>query len=179
GKRIKGLSDEEFSSLAVKVENNNNWFTPEQTKFSLLGISELLEHNAMEDWLKNYTIKDNHKPKSIGLMMAGNIPAVGFHDFMCVLLSGHEVHAKLSSSDQILIKWLSKNLIEINPQFRSKIFFEEMLKGKDAYIATGSDNAARYFEYYFGKYPSIIRKNRTSIGILDGNENPQDIHGLG
>jgi hypothetical protein len=179
GKRIKELPDEEFSSLAARVENNNSWFTPEQTKYSLLGISELLEQNALESWLKMYSISDNQLPKSIGLLMAGNIPAVGFHDFMCILLSGHEVHAKLSSSDQILIRWLSRNLIDINPAFSSKIYFEEMLKGMDAYIATGSDNSARYFEYYFGRYPSIIRKNRTSIGILDGKEDHKNYQDLG
>lgn len=179
GKRIKEMTDEEFSSLAARVENNNSWFTPEQTKYSLLVISELLEQNALESWLKKYSIPVNQQPKSIGLLMAGNIPAVGFHDFMCILLSGHEVHAKLSSSDQILIRWLSRNLIDINSAFSSKIFFEEMLKGKDAYIATGSDNSARYFEYYFGKFPSIIRKNRTSIGILNGDEDHKDYQDLG
>src|SRR5690554_6778455 len=179
GGRINSLSDEEFLSLAKQVENNNNWFTPEQTKSALNGISRFLDEDTLTQWLQPYVISDDVPAKSVGLLMAGNIPAVGFHDFMCVLLSGHAVHAKLSSSDQILIKWLAKELISIDPGFGPKIRFEEMLKGKDAYIATGSDNSARYFEYYFGKYPHIIRKNRTSVGILDGKESTADFRKLG
>lgn len=178
GRRIKSLNDMEFSELAVNVENNNNWFTPPQTKFALNAISGFLEEQTLQDWLKNYNISNEINPKSIGLLMAGNIPAVGFHDFMCILLSGHEVHAKLSSSDQVLIPWLTRELIALQPTFGTKIFFEDMLKGKDAYIATGSDNSSRYFDYYFGKFPSIIRKNRTSVAILDGNEKEEDFHAL-
>ncbi|MEX2591145.1 MAG: acyl-CoA reductase [Anditalea sp.] len=176
--RIEELSDEEFSALATQVENQNSWFTPEQTKHCLNGISHFLDEATLKDWLNGYSIPDNIHSKSIGLLMAGNIPAVGFHDFMCILLSGHEVHAKLSSSDQVLIKWLARELINIHPEFGSKIFFEDMLKGKEAYIATGSDNSARYFNYYFGKFPSIIRKNRTSIGILEGGEQKGDFQAL-
>ncbi len=179
GRRINNLSDDEFSSLAEQVENNNNWFTPEQTKSALNGISRFLDEHTLKNWLQPYDIPDDVQAQSVGLLMAGNIPAVGFHDFMCVLLSGHEVHAKSSSSDQILIKWLATELTSIDPNLGSKIRFEEMLKGKDAYIATGSDNSARYFEYYFGKYPHIIRKNRTSVGILDGKENAADFQRLG
>lgn len=179
GEKIKGLTLKEFTTLATQVEHNNNWFTPEQTRLALNSIGELLDENSLTEWLKAYSISDNVPSKSIGLLMAGNIPAVGFHDLMCILLSGHEVHAKLSSSDQILIKWLTGELSNINAEFGPKVFFEEMLKGKDAYIATGSDNSARYFEYYFGKYPSIIRKNRTSIAVLDGNEKAEDFQALG
>lgn len=179
GRRINSLSDEEFSSLARQVENNNNWFTPEQTRSALNGISRFLDEQALKNWLEPYDLFDDPPTKSVGLLMAGNIPAVGFHDFLCVLLSGHKVHAKLSSSDTVLIKWLANELITIHPDFGSKIMFEEMLKGKDAYVATGSDNSARYFEYYFGKYPHIIRKNRTSVGILDGQETADDFRKLG
>lgn len=179
GRRINSLSDEEFSSLARQVENNNNWFTPEQTRSALNGISRFLDEPSLKHWLQSYAISDVVPAKSVGLLMAGNIPAVGFHDFICVLLSGHKVHIKLSSSDQILIKWLAAELTSIDPRYEALIRFEDMLKGKDAYIATGSDNAARYFNYYFGKYPHIIRKNRTSVGILDGNETPEDFRKLG
>jgi|SRR5690554_16107 len=179
GDRIKSLTDNEFASLAIRVEQNNNWFTPDQTRFALNSISTLLDETSLAAWLDNYALSDNTPPQSVGLLMAGNIPAVGFHDLMCILLSGHEAHCKLSSSDQVLIKWLSTELITINPCFKSRIFFEEMLKGKEAYIATGSDNSARYFEYYFGKYPSIIRKNRTSIAVLDGHESSEDFRSLG
>lgn len=177
-KRIEKLSDEEFTDLAARVENNNNWFTPEQTRLALKGIVRLLEESSLQSWLKNYPIPDEPRPKAIGILMAGNIPAVGFHDLMCVLLSGHEAHAKLSSSDQVLIKWLTDELKDINPAFSAKIFFETMLKGKNAYIATGSDNSSRYFEYYFGKYPHIIRKNRTSVAVLRGDETQEDFQDL-
>lgn len=179
GKKINALTEEEFASLADRVESNNNWFTPEQTRLSLHTISTYLEEASMTKWLQGYAIPDDAQPKSVGLLMAGNIPAVGFHDLLCILVSGHKAYAKLGSTDKILMKWLSHELIQIHPGFGDRIFFEEMLKGKDAYIATGSDNSSRYFEYYFGKYPSIIRKNRTSVGILEASETAEDYMALG
>lgn len=179
GEKIRSLTEEEFLSLAARVERNNNWFTPEQTRLSLHTIASYLDESALNRWLERYAIPEPAVPKSIGLLMAGNIPAVGFHDLLCILVSGHKVHGKLSSTDQVLIKWISDELIQIQPEFGSRIFFEEMLKEKDAYIATGSDNSSRYFEYYFGKYPSIIRKNRTSVAILNGTEDIDDFKELG
>lgn len=178
GKYIRNLTEEELESLSIKVENNNNWFTPRQTKFALNEISGMLEEANLREWLSNYQIPSLTPAKPVGLLMAGNIPAVGFHDLLCVLISGHEVHAKLSSSDKILIPWLSEILNSIEPLFSSKIFFQDMLKGKEAYIATGSDNSSRYFGYYFGKFPHIIRKNRTAIAVLDGMENGEDFQSL-
>src|SRR5690606_31665941 len=170
---------EEFLSLADRVERNNNWFTPEQTRLSLHTIASYLDKTSLNNWLADYTIQEPSEPRSVGLLMAGNIPAVGFHDLLCILVSGHRAHVKTSSTDQVLIKWLTQQLIQVQPAFGSRIVFEEMLKGKDAYIATGSDNSSRYFDYYFGKYPSIIRKNRTSVGILDGSEETEDFKALG
>lgn len=111
--------------------------------------------------------------------MAGNIPAVGFHDLMTVLISGNKACVKLSSADEVLMKWILKSLISIEPRFEDLIEIEEMLKGKNAYIATGSNNSGRYFNYYFGKYPSIIRRNRTSIAVLSGNETTEELQSLG
>lgn len=179
GERIKALTEEEFLSLADRVERNNNWFTPEQTRLSLHTISNYLHESSLNNWLESYSIPEHTQARSVGVLMAGNIPAVGFHDLLCILVSGHKAYAKLSSTDQVLIKWLAHELIQIQPDFGSQIFFEEMLKGKDAYIATGSDNSSRYFEYYFGKYPSIIRKNRTSVGVLNGSEEAEDYKALG
>ncbi|WP_041779344.1 acyl-CoA reductase [Belliella baltica] len=179
GKKINGLSQVDFEDLAWRVENNNNWFTPDHTKSALNGLSEFLNKSNLEKWIAKYPFEEPKNAKEIGILMAGNIPAVGFHDLLCVLITGHRAAVKLSSSDTYLMKWLVKELIEIEPEFDSMISFEEMLKAKDAYIATGSDNSARYFEYYFGKYPSIIRKNRTSIGILDGTEKEEDFVALG
>ncbi|GAA0881074.1 hypothetical protein GCM10009119_40440 [Algoriphagus jejuensis] len=111
--------------------------------------------------------------------MAGNIPGVGFHDLMCVLISGNIAVAKLSSSDAFFIRWLIDKIIQLEPAFEELIQIEEMLKGMDAYIATGSDNSARYFNYYFGKYPSIIRANRTSVAVLNGGESDAQLEQLG
>ena len=178
GKLIKNLSVENFNELSRRIENNNNWFTPEETRNALEALLVFLEKERLTQWLSAYHIPEVVVPKSIGILMAGNIPAVGFHDLMCVLLSGHRACIKLSSSDQVLINWLIKNLVSIDPRFESFVAVEEMLKNKDAYIATGSDNSARYFEYYFGKYPNIIRKNRTSVGVLDGSEKVEDFKKL-
>ncbi|MFD2035258.1 acyl-CoA reductase [Belliella marina] len=178
GKLISSLNSDEFDALAWRVENNNSWFTPEHTKSALNGLEVFLDEKKLREWTAKYTINENASPKEIGILMAGNIPAVGFHDLLCVLIVGHKASVKLSTSDTVLIQWLANELVAIQPEFGKLISFEEMLKGKDAYIATGSDNSARYFNYYFGKYPSIIRKNRTSIGILDGKESPADFVSL-
>lgn len=178
GRRIKTLDYVDLSELAARVENNNNWFTPEQTRFALESISSFLDEGGLWAWLRNYSIPDDSIPKAVGLLLAGNVPAVGFHDMMCVLLSGHAAHIKLSSTDKVLIPWMAEELVKINPDFAGKIRFEDMLRGKDAYIATGSDNSSRYFDYYFGRFPSIIRKNRTSVGILNGSEQSQDWEAL-
>jgi hypothetical protein len=174
GDFIEKISSEELSDLYRRVENNNNWFTPEQVKNSLDALLLFLNKEKLADWLFKYDLSEVSNPKSVGILMAGNIPAVGFHDMMCVLLSGHRACVKTSSSDQILINWLINKLISIEPRFGQLILVEEMLKNKDAYIATGSDNSARYFDYYFGKYPNIIRKNRISVGILDGSETKEE-----
>lgn len=179
GKKINNLSQADFEDLAWRVENNNSWFTAEHTKSALNGLTEFLNKSDLELWIAKYPFKEPNKAKDVGILMAGNIPAVGFHDLLCVLITGHRAAVKLSSSDSYLIKWLVKELIVIEPEFEKMISFEEMLKAKDAYIATGGDNSARYFEYYFGKYPSIIRKNRTSIGILNGTEKEEDFVALG
>jgi len=110
--------------------------------------------------------------------MAGNIPLVGFHDWLCVFISGHKSLIKLSSKDQVLLKHLTDKMIEWNEEVKELVQFADMLKSCDAYIATGSNNSSRYFEYYFGKYPHIIRRNRTSIAILNGKETNEDLEKL-
>ena len=179
GEVIRSISEDEFGDLSRRIQGKNNWFTEEDVKAALEGISLFLDKESLKNWLKPYHLKDQVSPKKVGILMAGNIPAVGFHDLLCVLISGHEAHVKLSSSDSVSIPWLVGKLLTIEPRFEGKVFFEEMLKGKDAYIATGSDNSARYFDYYFGKYPSIIRKNRTSVAVLRGDESREDFSALG
>lgn len=179
GHRISSIDQEERNSLFRRVENQNSWFTPSSVTTALQGIQLLLEQDKLRKWLSNYQIEKLSHPKEVGILMAGNIPAVGFHDLLCVLISGNIASIKLSSTDSILIPWLLEKLLEIEPGFSSLIRIEEMLKSKDAYIATGSDNSSRYFNFYFGKYPNIIRSNRTSVAILTGDETDQELENLG
>jgi hypothetical protein len=132
----------------------------------------------LNEWAAKYPIEQTNSPKNIGLVMAGNLPLVGFHDFLCVFISGHSVTIKTSSKDDILIKHLAKKLYEWEITVQNVVSFAENLKGCDAYIATGSNNTSRYFEYYFAKYPHIIRRNRTSVAILDGNETNEQLSSL-
>jgi hypothetical protein len=127
----------------------------------------------------NYSFPETNQPQQIGLMLAGNIPGVGFHDILAVLVAGHSACIKLSSQDAALPIWLLAQLKSIEPRFAERIHFEELLKNKQAYIATGSDNSARYFNYYFGKYPHLIRSNRTSVAILSGDESQVELEALG
>jgi len=168
----------EIEELAIAANRKNNWFTVPNVLKSLSAIgSQYLDHNYLLDWVTTYPeIKTS---KKIGVIMAGNIPAVGFHDALAVLISGHTLLAKLSSEDEILIRALFDKLIEIEPTFRDYITYVERLNEADAYIATGSDNTARYFHYYFSKKPNIIRKNRTSVALLTGEESAEDLYKLG
>ena len=156
----------------------NPWFTPEFIDMASENIANhFLDKQKLENWTSSYKI-ETVAPKKIGIVMAGNIPLVGFHDFLCVFISGHKAIIKASSKDEVLIKHLAQKLIEWNNRLDEMIIFQEMLKDCDAYIATGSNNSARYFEYYFKKYPHIIRRNRTSVAILDGNETAKELEEL-
>ena len=150
----------------------NPWFTKENIDNCLDYWSKQLEVGMLKSWLNPYKIKEPVSPKKVLLIMAGNIPLVGFHDFLTVLISGHKVVVKMSSSDKVLLKVLINKLISIAPNFKNSIFFVDDLKKRDfdAVIATGSDNSAQYFEYYFKEVKKIIRKNRRSIAILDSVE---------
>lgn len=175
GKLLKKPDDDTFDELACKVVNNNNWFTPAHTRMALEGLSFFLEKNKLVSWLESYSISTPQSVRSVGLIMAGNVPAVGFHDLLCVLIAGHVAHIKLSATDGVLIPWLMEKLFSFEPRLERQVVWAERLNGMEAYIATGSDNSARYFDYYFGKYPHIIRKNRTSVAILDGQESADDL----
>jgi hypothetical protein len=160
------------------AEMHNGWFTQENILFALENWSNALNINDLNQWLKNYNFKDID-PKNVAIIMAGNIPLVGFHDFISVLISGHNVIVKQSSNDKRLLPYLSKYLVSVEPRFKEKIeFTENKLEQFDAVIATGSNNTARYFEYYFKNKPSIIRKNRNSVAILTGNETENDLMAL-
>lgn len=170
---------DEFVNLIELSQSHNGWFTPEHVLFSIQSWAKALTEDNLNQWLSSYDFS-KIEPKKVGLVLAGNIPLVGFHDFLSVLISGHDVLVKTSSNDQYLLKFLAKYLIAIQPELNSKItFVEGKLEGFDAVIATGSNNTARYFEYYFKEKPSIIRKNRNSVAVLDGTETFEDLVGLG
>jgi hypothetical protein len=179
GKYIsEAIQDEEIEEWIAEANSRNNWFTPENVKTSLLAIAmEYLNESTLLNWVSQYNEPQN--VKKVGVVMAGNIPAVGFHDALCVLVSGHILLAKPSSDDQTLIRRLLNKLIEIEPVFGEFIHFVERLNDADAYVATGSDNTARYFHYYFSKKPHIIRRNRTSVALLSGNESEAELTALG
>ncbi len=175
------LSGEEGWVAAVeKAGRENGWFTPEFTDAAIKNIAtSFLKKEKLENWAETYQLPAQTQiPRKIGIVMAGNIPLVGFHDFLSVFITGHKAIIKPSSKDQVLIKHLVGKLIEWEPVLANQIEFSEMLKGCDAYIATGSNNTSRYFEYYFGKYPHIIRRNRTSAAILTGEETETEISKL-
>lgn len=172
--------DEEWLAAQERAYRENPWFIPEFVTLSIQNITEqFLKEAALISWTAHYQIAErNETPKNIGLVMAGNIPLVGFHDLLCCFITGHKTTIKASSKDAVLIKFIVAKMNSWDAEIADLIQFAENLKGCDAYIATGSNNTSRYFEYYFGKYPNIIRKNRTSVAILDGSENPAELEAL-
>jgi hypothetical protein len=170
---------DDFITLIELSQSHNGWFTPEQVYFSIQSWAKALTEEQLDQWLSAYDFSKVNT-KTIGLILAGNIPLVGFHDFLSVILSGHKVLVKTSSNDQKLLPFLAKYLIAVQPEIQDYItFIEGKLEGFDAVIATGSNNTARYFEFYFKDKPSIIRKNRNSVAVLDGSETHDDLVQLG
>jgi hypothetical protein len=169
--------EEEWLAVQERAYRENAWFIPEFQDRSIQQIAnQFLQPELLTHWANSYGVKDTPAlPKTVGLVMAGNIPLVGFHDFLSVFISGHALVIKTSSKDEWLIKHLVKKMYEWEITVQNHISFAEQLKGCDAYIATGSNNSGRYFEYYFGKYPNIIRRNRTSVAVLDGTETADEL----
>ncbi len=173
-------NNEDWQQAKDKAYLENRWFIPEFIELSVNNIAQnFLQPQQLDQLIKQYQIaEENSNPKKAGIVMAGNIPLVGFHDFLCVFLTGHHAMIKPSSKDEVLIEHLVKKLIEWNDEVEQYITISVMIKNCDAYVATGSNNSSRYFEYYFGKYPSIIRKNRTSVAILTGYETHEELKKL-
>jgi len=179
-----GLSkaEENLYNEAVQAPNFNPWFTTENIARALIALSAMLHEDKLTKWSNTYPQLQNFLDykKKVAVVMAGNIPLVGFHDFVCILISGNAFYGKLSSQDKKLPIAAANILMEKEPHFADLIEFSDgILKGFDAIIATGSNNSARYFDYYFGKYPNIIRKNRTSVAVLWGTEEQTTLHSLG
>ncbi|MEY4927798.1 MAG: hypothetical protein RI894_2234, partial [Bacteroidota bacterium] len=176
------VPDEQLQAVMQRSFFNNQWFTIENQHLALQAIAaEMLDAAKIDAWLAAYSIPQNteNSAKKVGIIMAGNLPLVGFHDFLCVLAAGHIARVKLSEKDPYLLPFLAKKLIEFDASFADKIAFVEQLRDIDALIATGSNNTSRYFEHYFAKYPHIIRKSRASVAVLDGTETEEELHQLG
>jgi len=169
---------EGFKHQLKLAEENNGWFTKENMAFAIKGWADSLTFKKLNGWLSSYNMSIK-EPKLVAIIMAGNIPLVGFHDFLSVLISGHRALVKQSSNDKYLLPYLAKYLEFVEPEFKETISFtEDKLENFDAVIATGSNNTARYFEYYFKHKPSIIRNNRNSIAVLKGKETLEDLQAL-
>ncbi len=170
----------EWQSVKEQANSANPWFVPEFIEMASENIyNQFLQPQKLDDWIKHSNLpEENENAVTVGLVTAGNIPMVGFHDMLCIFITGHYQRIKLSSKDNILIKHIVLKMLEFEPQVQRYISINENLKGCDAYIATGSNNSSRYFDYYFGKYPNIIRRNRTSVAVLDGTETKEDLEKL-
>jgi len=171
--------DAELNHLIQTEHAYNPWFTPENVEHAIKAIGQSLNAANLTTWLNQYDLTKNTSPQKIGLILAGNIPLVGFHDVLCVLVTGNIAIIKASSQDARLIKAVLNKLIIINDNFSDCFYFVERLVDFDAVIATGSNNTSRYFDYYFGKVPHIIRKNRNSMAVLTGDENTEELYQLG
>ena len=169
-----------WETAQYKASKENGWFTLEFIHLAVQQIAaEYLQKDKLTAWAKRYDLPSEPKvPKNIGLIMAGNIPLVGFHDMLSIFISGHHQRIKASSRDETMISHLVEWMTGIQPEIATYIKFSDRLNGCDAYIATGSNNSARYFDYYFGKYPNIIRRNRTSVAVLTGNETSAELEAL-
>jgi|SRR6185312_1033151 len=175
------LNDPDAQLLTVinNEKQYNAWFTPESVLNAVKAIGVMLNPHELAKWLDRYDLDKKTSTKRVGLILAGNIPMVGFHDVVCVLATGNYALIKSSSQDARLIRQVLEMLVAIDPVFNDRFTFVERLEGFDAIIATGSNNTSRYFEYYFGKVPHIIRKNRNSVAVLTGDETAGQLFELG
>lgn len=185
GHFLRSGGDEELDQAIRQSYIENKWFTEENTRKALQAIaSEFLDPTKLKAWAAQYHIseKEDFPARTIGLVMAGNIPLVGFHDWLCVFTTGFRARIKLSDKDKRLLPLLIKKMGTWAHESWAYTEFtgeNEPLKGFDAVIATGSNNTARYFEEYFGKYPHIIRRNRNAVALISGMETPEELHALG
>ncbi len=170
----------EWLNIKEKATLYNSWFIPEFVEAAMDEIrSRFLDAEKLQQWIAGYPIPETGAgEEKVGVVMAGNLPAVGFHDLLCGFVSGRKMVLKVSSKDKILIPHFIDKLIEWEPLVNEYLTTADMLRDCDAYIATGSNNSARYFKQYFGRYPHIIRRNRTSVAILDGQETPEELEKL-
>jgi len=177
GQKLKNLSRDDFNRLTETAYLQNPWFTPPNTASAISGIIPWLQKETLNEWCARYAF--NSAPKKVGVVMAGNIPLVGFHDFLCVLISGHQLVMKPSSNDSVLLKKILSLLDEISPALASRAVQTERMNGAEAIIVTGNDNTAVHFEFYFKNIPRLIRKNRSSAAVVMGEEPSEEWRLLG
>lgn len=175
--RFMAQPDQAFEAIIQSASRHNAWFTVQEIQKALSSLSNMLNANDLQEWMKPIGLSS--APKKVGLILAGNIPLVGFHDVLCVLATGNIALIKMSSSDDKLLPALLNKLIEFEPSLGNHLIYTEKLKDFDAIIATGSNNTSRYFEFYFGNVPNIIRKNRNSVAVLSGEESHTELESLG
>lgn len=180
GEKLAKLPDDQLNEWSARCYANNHWFTRENIKLAVEGWSHMLQPEELEKWWSQYSNVSKHSTgKTVGIVMAGNIPFAGFHDLICVLLAGHKVKAKRSSQDMLLPQYILELIRSIDATVAERVEWVEKLEHVDAVIATGSGNTSRYFEYYFSKWPHLIRKNRTSVAVLSGKETDDELRALG
>jgi hypothetical protein len=178
GQVLHSIEVGDKNNLYRRAADHNAWFTHRQCELAINGILKFLVKERLEQWVMAYNLSPD-LPRKVGVVMAGNIPMVGFHDLLSVLISGHRLAAKLSTQDTVLMRFVTEQLLQIEPRFGEYLSFTERMNDAQAVIATGSDNTARYFEYYFRNIPHIIRKNRSSCAIIRGDETTEQLTTLG
>jgi hypothetical protein len=178
-KRVVEENDEDYIAVSTQAYQKNNWFTKPAVDHSMIAWAEVLDPGSVIEWMNKYEISNGFTQKKVGVINAGNIPLVGLHDMLSVFLCGHIYTGKNSSDDQFLLPYITSLLQKINSKTGGRFFFADRLEGFDAVIATGSNQSARYFTSYFGKYPHIIRKNRNGVGVISGEETSSELEILG
>jgi acyl-CoA reductase-like NAD-dependent aldehyde dehydrogenase len=177
---VHSLTNGDFDAIIEQQSIKNKWFTKENCRFALQAIVKMLDEKSIGTFFQKYQheFTKEHKLQKIAVISAGNIPCAAFHDFFCILISGNQFIGKLSKQDALLLPFIVEKLVKIAPEFAEKIVFVEKLPKFDKIIATGSNNSARYFEYYFKETPMLLRKNRNSVAILTHNETDEDLRKL-
>lgn len=178
GDRLRSLDQDQLEEICYRAGNGNSWFTAESVSAALAAWGNVLDEAQLLKWTEPYTLSPKTSMK-VGLVMAGNIPLVGFHDLLSVLISGHIAHVKFSSQDSFLMQFMINEIKSISEEMSKHIVLVERMNDADAIIATGSDNSARYFKHYFASKPHIIRQNRTAIAVLNGEETKEELKAFG
>lgn len=167
----------EYDEVIARAEINNPWFIKTFVLQALGVWADALTENGVDKWLKSYP--QGKTAKNISVIGAGNIPLVAFHDCISVLASGHNLWLKCSTDDEILLPFIINRLLSFEKSLENSLELKTQgLQKADALIATGSNNSARYFEYYFRHMPMILRKNRSSVAVITDEVSNETLESL-